>query len=395
MLQKYRGLKKKISKLFLPTVIFFLIAGPVFAQHEMHEMMSPPMTEPAMALPGEWSVMSHGFANGVYDRQSGPRGSEKAFSTSMYLLMAQRQFGAGQLGLRGMFSLDPLMGADGYPELLQTGETADGINPLIDRQHPHDFFMELASVYEQGPAFVYLGWPGEPALGPTAYMHRASAGDNPEAPLSHHWLDSTHIVFGVATLGLKLSELKLEGSVFKGREPDQYRWDIEPPKFDSYSFRVSGQPAPGWSWQASYGFLKSPEQLEPNTDVNRYTFSVSHDRGRLHTTFAFGRNEQLPGVKLDAYLLESAAEAKEAHNFFGRFERVEKNELFPAADPRSANVYTVHKASVGYIFDFIREASVRYGLGASLGINILPAELEPVYGRLPLSFLLFVRAKLE
>jgi hypothetical protein len=31
-------------------------------------------------------------------------------------------------------------------------------------------------------------------------MHRPSQHD-PDAPIGHHWQDSTHITFGVATLG--------------------------------------------------------------------------------------------------------------------------------------------------------------------------------------------------
>ena len=95
-------------------------------------------------MAGEWMTMIHGYANLIYDDQGGPRGDSKTFSSSMLMLMGQRRLGEGTLGLRGMLSADPLMGKDGYPLLLQTGETADGRTPLIDRQHPHDLFMELA-----------------------------------------------------------------------------------------------------------------------------------------------------------------------------------------------------------------------------------------------------------
>ena len=192
---------------------------------------------------GDWQLMAQGFVNAIYDRQTGPRGDEKVFTESMAMLMANRPLGPGTIGLRGMVSLDPTMGKSGYPLLVQTGETADGTTPLVDRQHPHDFFMELATSYsvqlgESSAAFAYVGLPGEPALGPSAFMHRFSAMRNPEAPLTHHWLDSTHITFGVATLGVSRGPLQLEGSWFNGREPDplslehrdaQVRFMVDPP----------------------------------------------------------------------------------------------------------------------------------------------------------------------
>ena len=148
-----------------------------------------------------------------------------------------------------MLSLDPAMGKGGYPLLLQTGETADGHEHLVDRQHPHDAFMELSASYshplgETGAAYIYAGLPGEPALGPSAFMHRFSGMDNPESPITHHWLDSTHVTFGVATVGYSWHDkMKLEGSLFTGREPDQSRWDIETPKLDSWSVRASWNPS--------------------------------------------------------------------------------------------------------------------------------------------------------
>ncbi|HEX3363711.1 MAG TPA: hypothetical protein VHS75_01440, partial [Phenylobacterium sp.] len=97
---------------------------------------------------GPWMIMVHGFLNGVYDKQNGPRGDEKSFASGMLMGMAQRPVGdAGTLQLRAMLSPDPLMGPSGYPLLLATGETADGKTPLVDRQHPHDLFMELSASY--------------------------------------------------------------------------------------------------------------------------------------------------------------------------------------------------------------------------------------------------------
>src|SRR5207253_4663309 len=193
---------------------------------------------------GDWSFMSHALINGVYDRQGGPRGGDKTFVSGMLMGMAERQLGDGTLGLRAMLSPDPFMGPSGYPLLFAAGETADGKTLLIDRQHPHDLFMELAASYSHNlsansSVFVYAGLPGEPALGPPTFMHRTSGADNPEAPISHHWLDSTHITFGVITLGTVVDTWKFEASAFRGREPDQYRFDIEAPQLDSVSTRVT------------------------------------------------------------------------------------------------------------------------------------------------------------
>ncbi|MDI1300967.1 MAG: hypothetical protein PSX71_03590 [bacterium] len=201
---------------------------------------------------GEWMLMAHGFANGIYDHQVGPRGDDKTFVNSMGMLMAQRPALGGMLGLRAMVSLDPTMGKRGYPLLFQTGETADGENPLVDRQHPHDAFMELSITHSHpvgnnGAVYVYAGLPGEPALGPPAFMHRFSGLRNPEAPLTHHWLDSTHITFGVVTLGASQGPWKLEASSFNGREPDENRWNIETRQFDSWSVRLSYNPTPNWA----------------------------------------------------------------------------------------------------------------------------------------------------
>src|SRR4029453_857283 len=181
---------------------------------------------------GDWSFMLHGRLDLVHSWQEGPRGDSKTFAAGMLMAMARRPLGNGTLQFKAMVSPDPLMGKKGYPLLLASGETANGRDPLIDRQHPHDFLMELAGSASQnlGPnpsLFLYGGLPGEPAFGPPAFMHRQSINTSPEAPITHHWLDSTHITFGVLTAGLVHDNLKLELSRFNGREPDEHRWDIE------------------------------------------------------------------------------------------------------------------------------------------------------------------------
>ncbi len=354
-------------------------------------------------IAGDWATMLHGYASLIYDHQGGPRGADKTFSESMLMGMAQRMLGSGTLTLRGMISLDPLMGKNGYPLLLQTGETADGVTPLIDRQHPHDLFMELAGIYSvpvasDASAFLYLGYPGEPALGPPAFMHRFSGMESPEAPISHHWLDSTHITYGVVTAGLAYRGWKLEGSIFNGREPDQQRWDFDPLRLDSASARASWNPNENLAFQVSYGFIKSPEQLEPDVDQHRVTASAIYNKklehGNWQTTLAWGQNNNQPGKTLNAYLLESAI-GWYRHTVFARAENTEKDELFAAGDPLQGRKFDVSKFSVGYIYDVPVGEHLSLGLGALGSLYGLPSALEPAYGSSPSSYMVFTRVKLR
>jgi hypothetical protein len=319
------------------------------------------------------------------------------------MLMGQRRLGSGTLGLKGMVSLDPLMGKSGYPELFQTGETADGKTPLIDRQHPHDFFMELSASYslplsQDSSLFVYVGLPGEPALGPPAFMHRFSGIDNPEAPISHHWLDSTHIAFGVVTLGYVLQNWKLEGSSFRGREPDQFRYNIETGPLDSASIRLSYNPTSNWAMQVSYGHIKSPEALEPDVNVNRTTASVTYNRpyagNNWQTTLAWGRNAASGRPATNAYLLESALNVAKSHTFFGRAEWVDKDELFLPDTPLADRIFKIGKLSLGYVYDFATASHFKFGIGGLASRYSLPSDLVPVYGR-PTSYMLFARVKIQ
>ena len=351
---------------------------------------------------GQWSTMLHGFINLAAADAGGPRGDSKIFSQSMFMGMAHRPFGGGSLTLRGMVSLDPTMGKDGYPLLFQTGETADGTTPLIDRQHPHDFLMELAAVYSHtitatSSVFFYAGYPGEPALGPPTFMHRFSGMDNPEAPLGHHWLDATHITFGVLTSGVVWNAFKLEGSVFNGREPDEQRWNFDPLRLDSTSLRLTWNPTPNWSMQASWGSLNSPEALEPDIDQQRITASVSYNvplaTGNWQTTFAWGRNDKRPGETTNALLLESAL-AWNAHTVFARAEHTEKDELFGEGEPLHHQTFGVAKFSLGYVYDIPITQHLKLGVGAVGSTHAFPDELEPYYGSSPLSGVLFTRVKL-
>jgi hypothetical protein len=352
---------------------------------------------------GGWTGMAHGYIDFVHDQQNGPRGATKDFSVSMLMLMVQHAAGAGTLTLRSMLSLDPAMGADGYPLLLQTGETANGVTPLVDRQHPHDLFMELAGVYslptgKESSVFLYVGYPGEPALGPVTFMHRFSGVDDPAAPITHHWLDSTHITYGVVTTGVVLGRWKIEGSVFNGREPDQYRWNFDPPRLDSYSGRLSYNPTQDWALQVSYGYIHSPEQLTPDVSQRRLTASASYNRklagGNWQTTFAWGRNYDQPGNTLGGLLLESAL-ALGRHTVFARVEDVQKDELFAAPSPLAGRVFRVAEASLGYVYDIPLAKRLALGLGVLGTVNFVPAVIQPAYGAHPTGFMPFVRLKIR
>lgn len=348
---------------------------------------------------GGWSGMVHGYADLVADHQSGPRGADKVFSESMAMVMAQHGAGPGTLTLRAMLSLDPLMGASGYPLLLQTGETADGLTPLVDRQHPHNLVMEMAASWAvpldaRTSAFVYLGYPGEPALGPVTFMHRLSGMDNPAAPIAHHWLDSTHITYGVTTAGLVRGPWKIEASAFNGREPDQHRWSYQPLRLDSWSARTSFNPSANWSFQISFGHLHSPEQLAPQTDQQRLTASATYDRpfagGNWQTTLAWGQNRDTPGHVLQATLAESAL-ALGRDTLFARAEAVQKDDLLP-----SGAVFRVGEITLGYVHDWPLARHVALGTGVAGTLDFVPATLRTAYGAAqPTGIMPFVRLKIR
>lgn len=355
------------------------------------------------SMQGPWMTMLHGFIDGIYDDQGGPRGNSQTFSTSMLMFMGRRELTDGAFGFRLMVSADPLMGPSGYPLLFQTGETADGRVPLIDRQHPHNLLMELAASYSRdltaaSSVFVYAGLPGEPALGPTTFMHRLSAEDNPEAPLTHHWLDSTHVTFGVVTAGYVWRRFKLDASAFNGREPDENRYSIQLRSLDSYSARLTYNATPDLSMQVSSGRLASPEQLEPTVSVRRTTASIS---GNLEgpwewwqTTLALGRNTPSQGPASDGWLLESAIRLAASQTVFARAERVAKDELFLPGAPLYGGNFTINELSVGYIYDFLHLSALSLGVGGLLSEYSYPPALNAAYGYRPTSFMLFVRARL-
>ena len=348
-------------------------------------------------MSGGWMVMLHGYAWGTYSDQGGPRGDRQAFVTSMAMAEASRDLSdRTRLQLRGMFSLDALMGRRGYPNLFATGETANGI-PLVDRQHPHDFFMELSARIDHDfggvTGFLYGGPAAEPALGPSAFMHRRSAKLNPEAPITHHWFDSTHITFGVVTAGLATRTLQLEGSVFKGREPDEERWGIDTLKLDSWSLRATWTPSRHWALSLSHGFQKDVEATDPGANQRKTIASVSYADDRLAATAAFSLKNH-DGDTHNAFLAEATWDITPRHALFGRVEVADNDELFFAPDPRADSNYTVGKATLGYAYTLPLTAPLALSLGGSGSVYAKPSALDAVYGRSPKSFTLFAKLSL-
>lgn len=351
---------------------------------------------------GAWMVMSHVTLNGVYDWQDGPRGDEDVFVSGMFMGSARRSVGHdGTLNLRVMASPDPLMGANGYPLLFAAGETANGIDPLVDRQHPHDLFIELSASYAhrldgERAAFIYGGLPGEPAFGPPAFMHRLSAMDSPEAPLTHHWLDSTHITFGVLTAGYVHGAWKVEASQFRGREPDEDRYDIETGDLDSTSLRVSWNPSENWALQASWADIESPEALEPDEDEERWSVSAIYTRaigdyGWISTTLAFASKERSDGVSLDAWLSEAAWHPNQNWTLFARGEAIETDELGLV---HHGPVEDVARVSIGAIHDWRIGQHAVFGVGALVQQHFASDALAPLYDGDPQGAMAFVRLKI-
>lgn len=357
-----------------------------------------------MAMHGPWSLMLHGDGTLVYDDQGGRRGAQQTFFESMVMGMASRPLDGGTLTLHGMVSLDPTMGKAGYAELLQTGETANGKTPLIDRQHPHNLIDELSATYAHPltsgvSGFVYLAYPGEPALGPVTFLHRFSGMADPEAPIDHHWLDSSHVTFGVATAGLVICRtIKLEVSDFTGREPDQERWGFNPARFDSASWRITWNPTRDLSMQVSQGWLRSPEQLTPEVNQRRTTASVTYNRayrdGDWQTTLAWGEDADQPGRTLDAYLAESTASFG-PHTVFARAEQADKDDLFIAPSALAGDAFRVGKLSFGYAYAIPARRHLVIDLGALASVYTLPRTLDPAYGSAPRSLMLFTRVRFD
>lgn len=347
-------------------------------------------------MTGDWMLMAHGFVTAQYTDHSGPRGDDLFYSTSMLMATAERDFGGARLTLKSMLSLEPTMAARGYPNLFATGETADG-KPIVDRQHPHDLFMELAARLDVDVApgtslFLYGGPVGEPALGPSAFMMRGSARYNPEPPIAHHWFDATHITYGVVTAGVASARWQVEASAFRGREPDEERWGIETPKLDSWSVRATWNPSPLWSAEVSHGFIKEPEELHPGQSEHRTIASVHYGDGRLSAMLGFSAKDRSPGPVLTAWLAEANWDVTGHHSLFGRVENVANDELFPEHDDPLHDVrFRVTKMQAGYAWRTPLVGPLSLALGGSVNAYLKPAALDAAYGRSPWGYSLFGR----
>lgn len=364
-------------------------SSPMFANHKML---------------GDWTAMLHGVAFGQYDYQGSDRGDNQLGILDWEMAMLMRQVGSGLLHLHGMVSLEPAtIGAKGYPLLLQSGESYKG-QPLHDRQHPHDFVMELAAMFQQqiakNLALEFYGGPaGEPALGPVAFMHRPSAQSDPWSPLGHHWQDATHISYGVLTAGVYSRIWKLEGSWFNGREPDENRWNIDLRGLDSYSGRLTVNPTGRFNFSAWYGYLPSPEQLHPEERVHRYGASAMYAGrglrgGEWESSFIWGANESAGRVE-NTGLAETNLDIGQKNSVFGRVEYARKSgeELaLPAAN--ADRQFDVNSLLAGYVREVASIPGGSIGIGALVSMNFIPRALEPFYGtRTPAGFGVYLRVR--
>jgi hypothetical protein len=360
-----------------------------------------------MLTKGAWTLMFHGVAFLSDIQQTGPRGRDKLFSVNWFMPMAQRRLGRGTLTVRTMLSLEPATITDRlYPLLFQQGETAYG-NPIVDGQHPHNFFMELAALYDMrlgGNTLLsfYAAPVGDPALGSTAYPHRASASEDPLATLGHHLQDSTHISYDVLTAGLTYKVARLEFSGFHGREPGENRWDFDAGRIDSWSTRLTVNPTPFWNGQFSIGRLKSPEQLNPSQDVLRMTSSLMYNRpvagGNWASTLIWGRNLTLPQHEIyNSYLIESTLHFRQRNSIWGRVENVDRtNELQLDGNPEPPGfverfLARIQAYSLGYDRDLHVIPHLAVAPGAQITLYGVPSSLQPIYGVRPIGVAAFLR----
>lgn len=358
-----------------------------------------------MRTRGSWTTMFHGdlFLQAIDAR--GLRGGTQAGSVNWFMLTAQHADKQSALTLRGMFSAEALtVGRCGFPDLGQSGESCRG-NALHDRQHPHDFFMELGVDYRRAVSSsvawqLYGGPSGDPALGPSAFPHRPSAMPDLVAPISHHWLDSTHVSFGVITAGVYGRRWKVEASAFNGREPDDRRFNIDLAPLDSHSARVWWMPTRQWAVQVSAGRLRAVEARADGSreDQTRITASATYHRstnGRLWaTTMAWGRN-QGDGVATNAALAETAIELSTRDVIFGRGEWVAKSARDLALESGDGDAtFQLSKARAGYTRWLRAGSGLHVGVGIAAGWLFVPASLAPAYGgRAPVEFSVFVQVR--
>lgn len=427
------SIMKKIGSIFLLFLSFSALA-----QHEHHQvdtaeedMLSVPMSHAfSLSLPmnrngsgtgwlpdaspmygymlhtSEWMYMVHGNIFLRYNNQDitdkGSRGDSKVDAPNWIMAMGQRRTGSrGLFRFSSMFSLDPLFGGEGYPLLFQTGETYQG-EPLVDRQHPHNLFSELSVAYTHmispdADAFIYLAYPGEPALGPVAFMHRPSSQNNLDSPLGHHWQDATHITFGVATLGFRYKIFKLEGSLFTGREPGEARYGFDKPRFDSYAYRLSINPHPQLALQASQAFLKSPEPFDPEEDVWRTTASVLHSLplmpGNYNLTSAliWGYNDAGEEHQEHSVTLESNLQLNR-FALYGRYEWIQKSaEELQVEGFEEHHLFDINALTIGLNYVILQALSTNLAVGVQGSMYMADSALDPIYGNNPLAGQIYLR----
>jgi len=404
-------------KLFL-TLLVFPICAPAqddmsgMHMHQMNEagmylmdMASGTSRNPAswtmpmvMTRAGSWNLMFMGNAFLVDTQQSGPRGGDKLYSPNALMFSAEHSLWGGSLMFQSMFSLEAATITDRrYPLLFQTGETAYG-RPLIDAQHPHNFVMAAGLQYahklgESTTLQFYYAPVGDPALGPVGFPHRASAAELPQAPIGHHWQDSTHIADNVATVGVQHSWFRLEASGFYGSEPGENRWRIDWGPMNSYSGRLSLMPSKNWMFQVSAGHLTDPERQQSG-DVTRVTSSLHYSRpigdNSWSTSFIWGLNHDLvTGRNLNSYLAETVYPLSRRNFLTGRWELVDKDEL------SVPGIWRIGAYTAGYTHDIGSLPYLETGIGANLTAYTLPETLKPTYGGRPWGVNLYVRLRIK
>lgn len=418
------------------TTALFLLGTTVFAQHERIHMPGDAGTSAmthsfSLNLPAnrngsgtawqpdsspmygymlhlkKWMFMYHGNLFLRYNNQDitqkGSRGDAGFDAPNWIMGMGQRRIGdKGLFRFNTMFSLDPFtVGGRGYPLLFQTGETWEG-KRLVDRQHPHNLFSELSVGYTQMinediDIISYLAFPGEPALGPVAFMHRVSALNNPDAPLSHHWQDATHITFGVATLGVRYKIFKLETSNFTGREPGEERLGFDQPRFDSYAYRLSVNPKVNWAMQVSHALIKSPERIEVYEDVRRITASLLHNnsfnagKSNLTSAFIWGLNNHEEGPQEHSFTLESNLQLNKTA-VYGRYEWVQKSpEELNLSRYENIEVFNINTLTLGFNYTILSRFNTNLIAGAQGSVFATDRILELNYGKNPLSAEVYIR----
>jgi hypothetical protein len=362
-----------------------------------------------MATKGKWSLMFHANIFVLDEQQSGPRGGGKFFSTNWFMGMAQYPVGPGAFTARAMLSLEPatITGRQ-YPLLFQQGETAYG-RPIADGQHPHNFVMEIAALYDlklgkNGLLSFYAAPIGDPAIGPIAYPHRTSASENPVATLGHHQEDSTHVAEDVLTVGLTYRVARIEASGFHGREPGENRWNISQGKIDSWSARLTLQPGKNWSGQYSYGRIASPESLFPAENQERMTASIMYNRpirdGNWASTAIWGRTKSLEDNSIfNSYALESTVHFLKRNHAWTRIENAERsNELLLGenAPPPNFQEMPIGRAqayTVGYDRDFDLIPHLATAAGAQVSVYGMGENLKALYGSHPAGIAAFLRVR--